>query len=113
MLGSPNSGKSTVVQILSGAEINFRGDVYIDGISLVKQRSTYSNHIAYCPTTNPANSALTVEDTLNLLMAIFGVRPVHRKIRMDMFLNALKLEKDRKEKVIAHYIFFPKNICYK
>lgn len=103
LLGNSKSGKTTIMRILSGSEVSFGGDAFIGNARLTKHGSKYLSQITHCDETSTYTEALSIEDTLHLLMTLNGYSDSYRRERINMFIKAMQLEDYRRKKV--KYIF--------
>ncbi|XP_026465831.1 ATP-binding cassette sub-family A member 2-like [Ctenocephalides felis] len=99
LLGNSKSGKTTIMRILSGSEVSFGGDAFIGNARLTKHGSKYLSQITHCDETSTYTEALSIEDTLHLLMTLNGYSDSYRRERINMFIKAMQLEDYRRKKV--------------
>jgi ATP-binding cassette subfamily A (ABC1) protein 3 len=88
LLGGNGAGKTTVINMIRGElKPNF-GDIYLDGISVLKQPHKARLQMGVCPQDDAIDN-LTVRQTLNFYATVKGLKNV--ELNVDKVLNALNI----------------------
>jgi ABC-type multidrug transport system ATPase subunit len=88
LLGANGAGKTTVINIIRGElKPNF-GDIYLDGVSMLKQPHKARLHMGVCPQDDAIDN-LTVRQTLNFYATVKGIKDISGNV--DKILTALNL----------------------
>lgn len=99
LLGNNGAGKSTTLQILSGATQATAGELELDGTCFADNPSAYKNAIGYLPDTPPLYPEMRVIDYLRLITKLRKLAPTHAKQQLDFVLEACALETVRQTKI--------------
>jgi len=78
-LGPNGAGKTTTMNIMTGFIAATHGDVSIDGIDVIAEPEKAKRNIGYLPDTPPVYLDMRVEEYLNFVADIKGVRRSQRK----------------------------------
>jgi ABC-type multidrug transport system ATPase subunit len=71
LLGGNGAGKTTVMNMIRGELKPDSGDIYVDGVSVLRQPWNTMLHIRVCPHDDAVDN-LTVRQTLELYAAVKG-----------------------------------------
>ena len=77
LLGPNGAGKSTTMNIITGFIEPTEGDVYIDGINMLKKPKKAKREIGYMPEGVPLYGDLTVKEFVTYMA---GIKKVNRKV---------------------------------
>lgn len=99
LLGNNGAGKSTTLQILSGAMQATAGELKLDGTDFVDDPITYKNAIGYLPDTPPLYSEMRVLDYLRLIAKLRQLAPTRATQQVDFVLQACALETVTQSKI--------------
>ncbi|KAH8952939.1 hypothetical protein BDL97_09G111100 [Sphagnum fallax] len=72
-LGVNGAGKTTTLSILSGDLAPTSGDVFINGYSIISERSAAQKQMGYCPQFNPLLDLMTAREHLHMYASLKGV----------------------------------------
>ncbi|CAK9279363.1 unnamed protein product [Sphagnum jensenii] len=72
-LGVNGAGKTTTLSILSGDLAPTSGDVFINGYSIISERSAARKQMGYCPQFNPLLDLMTAREHLHMYASLKGV----------------------------------------
>jgi ABC-type glutathione transport system ATPase component len=98
LLGGNGAGKTTVINMIRGElKPNF-GNVYVNGVSMLRQPGTARLHIGVCPQDDAVDN-LTVRQTLEFYASVKGLKRV--KDNVDQVMNALDISAYEKVKARA------------
>ena len=81
LLGPNGAGKSTTMNIITGFIEPTEGEVFIDGINMLKKPKKAKREIGYMPEGVPLYSDLTVKEFVTYMA---GIKKVDRKILKEM-----------------------------
>ncbi|THC93214.1 hypothetical protein EYZ11_007296 [Aspergillus tanneri] len=88
LLGGNGAGKTTVINMIRGElKPNF-GNVYVNGVSMLRQPGTARLHIGVCPQDDAVDN-LTVRQTLEFYASVKGLKRI--KDNVDQVMNALDI----------------------
>jgi ABC-2 type transport system ATP-binding protein len=100
LLGSNGAGKSTFMRIICTLLVPTTGQVTVAGLDVVRERSKVRNLFGYLPQEFGAWRLQQVEEVLDTLALISGVRDSRtRKQRIAQVLESVGLEKVARRKV--------------
>jgi ABC-type multidrug transport system ATPase subunit len=71
--GVNGAGKTTTLSILSGDLAPTSGDVFINGYSILSERSAARKQMGYCPQFNPLLDLMTAREHLHMYASLKGV----------------------------------------
>jgi ABC-2 type transport system ATP-binding protein len=100
LLGSNGAGKSTLMRIICTLLVPTSGTVQVDGLDVVAERRTVRGLFGYLPQEFSAWRLQTVEEVLDTLAALSGLRDTKaRRRRIAAVLQSVGLAKVAKRKV--------------
>ncbi|GFY64915.1 ATP-binding cassette sub-family A member 3 [Trichonephila inaurata madagascariensis] len=99
LIGIAESGKTTVVNIITGELSVSQGKVYIDGKDIVKLPIRAQEKIGLCPQYNPLLNSLTGEETLLFFANLNGIPKQKIQDCINYLSKILCLEDHLKQKV--------------
>ncbi|KAH8805682.1 ABC transporter-like protein [Xylogone sp. PMI_703] len=88
LLGANGAGKTTVINMIRGELKPDYGDIYLDGVSVLRQPHKTRLQMGVCPQDDAIDN-LTVRQTLNFYAAVKGLRDIHKNV--DHVLEALNI----------------------
>ncbi len=86
-LGPNGAGKTTTMRMITGFLPMSRGEVTVDGYSVVEQPKAVRSRIGYLPESNPLYEDLRVREYLSFRAALKGVPRSQRKDRVTEVLE--------------------------
>ncbi|XP_052619339.1 phospholipid-transporting ATPase ABCA3-like [Peromyscus californicus insignis] len=92
LLGFNGAGKTTTFQILTGEKTPTTGDVFIDGISIIKNILKVRSKIGYCPQFDALLEYMTGREIMIMYARIWGVPEHQIQSYVNKYLNSLDLE---------------------
>jgi putative ABC transport system ATP-binding protein len=102
IVGASGSGKSTLMNILGGLDRPTAGRVWVNGNDLLKMSNRSLDHyrrsvvgFVWQQGTRNLVPYLTAEENIRLPMTLAGCTGKKAKVRVDMLLNAVDLDKRR------------------
>ena len=95
LIGTNGSGKSTLIECVCGIKGFDSGDILINGKSVLdkRNRNEIKRSLGYMPQSFSLFTDLTVEENLNYLTAVYGIK---NKNRVEEIIKLCKLEPHRK-----------------
>jgi len=100
-LGPNGAGKTTTMNILTGYLAADTGSVEIAGIDMLKQPNDAKKHIGYLPEQPPLYQAMTVEEYLNFVFELKGVKSQEREPHINSICEIIGIT-DVYKRVIGH-----------
>ncbi len=95
--GVNGSGKSTLLSVIAGIQKPDEGQIYIDGINILKNKKYIGKYIGYVPQENPLIEDLSVNDNLKLW---YCDSPYNLKEELEKgFLRSLGINEFQKKAV--------------
>lgn len=93
IVGCSGAGKTTLMNILSGYSKPSKGNVYVDGIDIFKEKEYFKGKIAYVPQEEILNRTLTLYKSLeySLKLRVKGITKKEASKTIDNILNTLEL----------------------
>lgn len=88
LLGGNGAGKTTVINMIRGELVPNFGEIYLDGINVLKQPQKARLHMGVCPQDDAIDN-LTVRQTLKFYATVKGLKNV--KGNVDKVLAALNI----------------------
>eukprot|EP00475_Leptophrys_vorax_P007273 TRINITY_DN14602_c0_g3_i1.p1 TRINITY_DN14602_c0_g3~~TRINITY_DN14602_c0_g3_i1.p1 ORF type:complete len:523 (-),score=106.60 TRINITY_DN14602_c0_g3_i1:113-1681(-) len=73
LLGVNGAGKTTAIRIITGDERPTSGEVFVNGVDVVKHLSHAKDDIGYCPQFDPLLDEMTARETLSFYAVIRGI----------------------------------------
>ncbi len=95
LVGVNGAGKSTVIRVMSTLLVPTRGDVLIDGYSVVKKPETVRKLIGYVPDHSSYYSNLTTWEYLDFFGACYKIRFRERVELISTLLELMELTKQK------------------
>lgn len=99
LLGGEDSGKTTLLRVLSGLEKSFEGEVYLKDIPLKKIDFSCDVNVGYLPAKPIFFEKKTVYDNLKYLLKLRKFKKFEIEEKINELLINFNLEKIRDEKV--------------
>ena len=93
LLGPNGAGKTTTVRMIMGLLKPTSGEIYVDGIDVVKNPSLVKKRVGYMPQFFSLYADLTVYENLDFLGRIYGLPREARKKRINELLKIVELSK--------------------
>ena len=87
LVGSDGAGKSTLLRMIATMIKPSQGEIYVNGLNILKERRKIKNIIGYMPQRFGLYQDLTVEENINFFMDIFGIPRAERKTRKEKYLG--------------------------
>ncbi|MFH0994115.1 MAG: ABC transporter ATP-binding protein [Pseudomonadota bacterium] len=86
-VGSDGAGKTTLLRMIAAMIRPSTGQIQIDGLDVVQDRTRVKERIGYMPQRFGLYSDLTVAENMDFFMDIFGIFGSERKKRKDQYLG--------------------------
>ncbi|MCM1989426.1 ABC transporter ATP-binding protein [Oceanirhabdus seepicola] len=99
LLGPNGAGKSTVISMLCGIVAIDKGDIDVQGYSVIKDSKKVKSFIGYVPQELALFENLSILDNLNYFAGMYGLKGKVKKERINEALQVTALEEQRKMKV--------------
>ena len=93
LLGHNGAGKTTLIKLISGTEDPDDGDIFLNNISIVTNKSYLYNNIGLCQQEDILFDYLTVEEHLMYMMELKGAQKDISQI--NTFINGIDLNSKR------------------
>ena len=90
LLGQNGAGKSTTMNILTGFLAMTQGQVLVDGVDIAEDPLAAKRKIGYLPEQPPVYPEMTVEEYLNFVYDLKGVK-LPREAHLSDIMSAVKL----------------------
>ena len=91
IVGANDTGKSTLLRILSGFENPDYGQVYLHGLDMEKRRQQTRQLVGYAPHDNDLDPWLTLEQNIRFSACLYGVPEKDTDHRISKFSLALEI----------------------
>ena len=93
LLGHNGAGKTTLIKMISGGEDPDDGDIFLNNISIVTNKTYLYNNIGLCQQEDILFDYLTVEEHLTYMMELKGAKKDENQI--NTFINRIDLDHKR------------------
>ena len=101
LLGPNGAGKTTTISILCGFFAPSHGEVYIDGLSVTKDKEQIKSIIGIVPQEIALYPTLTAYENLQFIGRMYGLKGKVLKSRITEFMDLLGLDEHTNKKVGA------------
>ncbi len=91
IVGVNDSGKSTLLKLLSGYENPDYGQVFVHGLDIQKRRNETRKLIGYVPYENDLDPWLTIEQNIRFNANLYSISDKKCNERIEKYSDALKL----------------------
>ena len=91
IVGANDTGKSTLLRLLSGFENPDYGQVYLHGLDMEKRRQKTRGLIGYAPHENDLDPWLTLEQNIRFSGHLYNVSEKDMNERLEKFSNSLAI----------------------
>ncbi|AFZ57336.1 ABC transporter ATP-binding protein [Anabaena cylindrica FACHB-243] len=97
LIGPNGAGKTTLIRMLAAAEEPTTGEIYINGVPLLRDQSNSNlkRHLGYLPDDYPLYEDLTVWDYLDYFARLYRLREPRRTQRLHEVLELIQLGNKR------------------
>ena len=92
LIGLNGAGKSTTINEIIGLLTPYKGQITIDGVSLVDDSQTYRQKIGYIPETPSLYEELTLREHLETVLMAYDLDVTEGMARADKYLKLFRLE---------------------
>jgi len=99
LLGPNGAGKTTTISILCGLFAPTKGEVYIDGLSIRKDKEQIKSIIGIVPQDIALYPSLTAYENLRFIGRMYGLKGKILKERIGMYVELLGLEDSLRKKI--------------
>ncbi|MCE7738910.1 MAG: ABC transporter ATP-binding protein [Candidatus Heimdallarchaeota archaeon] len=96
LIGANGSGKTTSLNMISGALFPTSGNIRVLGYNVPKHRRIISNYIGIAPQDYSIFYDLSLEENVRFFSRIYGMTKAEFEPRFNELLNILRLEEKRK-----------------
>lgn len=87
LVGSDGAGKSTLLRMIATMIVPDSGEIFVNGINVVKDRMSVKTITGYMPQMFGLYQDLTVAENIDFFMDIFGVFGEERQVRRERYLG--------------------------
>lgn len=101
LLGPNGAGKTTLMRILAGLIAPDEGRIEFDGEDVLKNMDKFRYKIGYLPQEFGCYKSITVEECLDTIGVLKGIRAPERKKQIEQVLAEVNLSNEAKKKVGA------------
>lgn len=91
-VGPNGAGKTTTMRIMATLDEPDRGDVLIDGLSVVNRPQEIRHKVGYMPDGLPNHRDITVREYLDFFARAYGLRSITRKNTLDQVMDFTGLD---------------------
>jgi ABC-2 type transport system ATP-binding protein len=95
LLGHNGAGKTTIMKVMTGYLEPTQGSVKIDGLDVIDDRLKVQKKIGYLPENSPLYPEMQVQEYLNFMADLRGIKGKSRTIAINEALQATGLEARR------------------
>ncbi|MHA1397851.1 MAG: ABC transporter ATP-binding protein, partial [Candidatus Heimdallarchaeaceae archaeon] len=99
LIGANGSGKTTTLNMISGALFPTSGSITVLGYEIPKYRRFITNYIGLAPQDYSIYHDLSLEENVRFFARLYGMSKTDFRIRYDELLKILSLEDKRKSLV--------------
>ncbi|MDD4215352.1 MAG: ABC transporter ATP-binding protein, partial [Bacteroidales bacterium] len=99
LLGPNGAGKTTTISILCGLFAPSKGDVYIDGLSVRKNKEQVKNIIGIIPQDIALYPSLTAKENLQFIGRMYGLKSKVLKERILKYTEFLGMQESLRKKI--------------
>jgi ABC-2 type transport system ATP-binding protein len=92
IIGHNGAGKTTLLKIVSGLIAPTSGELFINDIDVVKNKTALKENLGYLPEESRLYDTMTAENYLAFFGEIYGLSPQEIKVRSTQLFAALSLE---------------------
>jgi ABC-2 type transport system ATP-binding protein len=97
IIGHNGAGKTTLLKIVSGLIAPTSGELYINDIDVVKNKTALKENLGYLPEESRLYDTMTAENYLAFFGEIYGLSPQEIRVRSNQLFAALSLETNGKK----------------
>ena len=98
LLGPNGAGKSTTIHCITGIAQPTEGQIFIDGVDVVKDYKTARRKVGLSPQEFNIDFFAKVDDLLDYMGGCYGIPRAERKTRIDELISRFSLEEHRDKK---------------
>ena len=98
LLGPNGAGKSTTIHCITGIAQPTEGQIFIDGVDVVKDYKTARRKVGLSPQEFNIDFFAKVDDLLDYMGGYYGIPRAERKTRIDELISRFSLEEHRDKK---------------
>jgi ABC-type multidrug transport system ATPase subunit len=92
LLGPSGAGKTVSFSMISGDVNPDKGDIYVNGVSVVHQPRAARLSLGLCPQFTAIDSQLTVREHLEVYARLKGLSPAAMHRDIELLMDAIKLK---------------------
>lgn len=98
-LGPNGAGKSTTMKIATGFLLPDKGDVFVNGLSVLEHPKEVSKLIGYLPEHNPLYPDMYIREFLTFIGGLYGLKGKSAKDRIEELIPLCGLEVEAHKKI--------------
>lgn len=98
-LGPNGAGKSTTMKIATGFILPDEGDVFVNGLSVLKNPKEVSRLVGYLPEHNPLYHDMYIREFLDFIGELYGLKGNFLKNRIEELIPLCGLEVEAHKKI--------------